>query len=252
MQLQLFRRSLCMQACWSFERMQSFGFSYCLEPWLERCYAGRPEALREARQRHGEFFNTQPHMASLVVGMICALEEEAAAAPDAEKTDKVARLRALKSAAAAALAGLGDALFWGALRPFCAALALAGAMALARQDIWAAAGWAITAYLAAYDVPALALRWIFLRMGYEWKDQIAVRFKDWPGQKAIRYLRWGGSLLSLAAFGLMLRAVPGQLRLFAVLGVAGAAALKVLHISTYKLYISAALIGSIAAWAGWL
>ncbi|MFA6004428.1 MAG: PTS system mannose/fructose/sorbose family transporter subunit IID [Elusimicrobiota bacterium] len=252
MQRRLFWRSLCMQACWSFERMQSFGFVYCIEPWLQRCYGAQPEALREAQQRHSEFFNTQPHMASLVIGMTCALEESAAGSSGEEKADKVARLRALKAAAAAALAGLGDALFWGALRPFCAALALAGAMAFARRSIWLAAIWSAAAYLAAYDLPALALRWGFLRLGYEWKDQIAVRLRDWPGQKTIRYLRWGGSLLALGACGLMLWAVPGPLRGLAALGVAATVGLKVLQVSAYKLYVSAALIGTIAAWAGWL
>ncbi|MDD5655735.1 MAG: PTS system mannose/fructose/sorbose family transporter subunit IID, partial [Elusimicrobia bacterium] len=142
MQMRLFARSLLLQACWNFERMQSLGFALCVEPWLERCYGAQDEARREARLRHQEFFNTQPYMAPLVLGMVCALEEDIAAADAVARPGKVARLRTLKTAAAAALAGLGDALFWGSLRPFCAILALSGALVMLHFGAAAAALWA--------------------------------------------------------------------------------------------------------------
>ena len=101
MRRRLFRRSLQLQSCWNFERMQSLGLAFCLEPWLARCWAGQDGAARAARLRHHEFFNTQPYMAALVVGMVCALEEEAAAAPAGERRDQlVRRLKTLKTAAA--------------------------------------------------------------------------------------------------------------------------------------------------------
>jgi mannose PTS system EIID component len=76
-------RLLLLQAAWSYERMQGLGLMLALEPWLKRCWgaAGAKEALR----RHDGFFNTQPFMAPLVVGMTCALEEEAAEAQGAAR-----------------------------------------------------------------------------------------------------------------------------------------------------------------------
>jgi mannose/fructose/N-acetylgalactosamine-specific phosphotransferase system component IID len=248
----LFGRSLLLQSCWNFERMQSLGLAFCLEPWLERCWAGQDGAARLARLRHQEYFNTQPYMASLVVGMLCALEEEAAAAPAGERRDKlVERLRALKDATAAALAGVGDALFWGALRPLCAGLAAAGALLLWDRPALAAL-WAALAYLAAHNALALPLRWGFLRRGYEWRDQIAVRFREWPAQRLIRALRWGGLALVLAAGAALLLATPSQHRLAGLLALAAGLLLRQAQVSAYRLYGAAVLAGGAASLAGWL
>jgi PTS system mannose-specific IID component len=252
MQGRLFKRSLLLQSCWNFERMQSLGLAFCLEPWLERCWAGQNGAARAARLRHQEYFNTQPYMASLVAGMVCALEEEAAAAPAGEPRERlVKRLKTLKTAAASALAGLGDALFWGALRPFCAALAAAGALALRQKPLWAA-GWAAAAYLLAFNALALALRWRFLALGYEWRDQIAARLKAWPLQRLIRALRWAALALILAAAALLLRAALPHQRLVGACAFAAALLLRTARVSAYRIYALALLSGVAAAWAGWL
>ncbi len=251
MQRRLFGRSLLLQAFWSFERMQSLGFAFCLDPWIERCWSGRDEEIREARLRHQEYFNTQPYMASLVIGMVCALEEAAAGATDADRPAKIERLKALKSAAAAALAGVGDAMFWGALRPFCAALALTCALAL-RQRPMEAAVCAAGVYLIAHNAPALWLRWRFLRLGYEWKDQIAVRLKSWPGQKAIRALRASGLALALVSGVLLLGAVPAPQRPIGLLALVAALLLSLARVSAYRIYAAAAGAGYLAYLAGWM
>jgi mannose/fructose/N-acetylgalactosamine-specific phosphotransferase system component IID len=235
MQMRLFSRSFLLQSCWSFERMQNLGFAYCVDPWLKHCYE-REEDRRQARLRHQEFFNTQPYMAPLVLGMVCALEEEVAVANETERPAKLERLRTLKTAAASALAGLGDALFWGALRPFCAALALSGALLLANSETSSAALWAAVVYLLAYNVPVLTLRWRFLRQGYEWKDQIGVRFKDFGGQRIIRLLRWGGLALTGLAAVLMLAAVAPPSRLPGLLAAAVAVICRFAGLSGYRLY----------------
>ncbi|MDD5627688.1 MAG: PTS system mannose/fructose/sorbose family transporter subunit IID [Elusimicrobia bacterium] len=252
MQGRLFARSLLIQSGWNFERMQSLGLAFCLEPWLERCWAGQEAAGREARLRHHEFFNTQPYMASLVVGMLCALEEEAAAAPvGADRDALVARLKTLKSAAAAALAGVGDALFWGALRPLCAGVAAAGALALWDRPAWAAL-WAAGSYLAVHNGLSLSLRWGFLGRGYEWRGQIAARLKEWPAQRLIRGLRAAGLVLVLAAAALLLVAAPAPHRVLGGLALAAAVLLRAARVSPYRLYAAAVLAGGAAAAAGWL
>ena len=251
MQGRLFGRSLLIQAGWNFERMQSLGLAFCLEPWLARCWAGQNGAARAARLRHQEFFNTQPYMASLVVGMVCALEEEAAAVPAGERRDQlVRRLKTLKTAAASALAGMGDALFWGALRPLCAGLAAAGALVLWNRPVWAAV-WAVGASLVVYNALALALRWRFLRLGYEWRDQIAARLKEWPVQRVIRALRLAGQILVLAAACALLRAMPLAQGVIGLLAVAAALLLRAARVSAYRLYAAAVLVGSAASWVGW-
>jgi mannose/fructose/N-acetylgalactosamine-specific phosphotransferase system component IID len=252
MQGRLFRRSLLLQSGWNYERLQSLGLAFCLEPWLARCWAGQDEAARAARLRHQECFNTQPYMASLVIGMVCALEEEAAAAPAGERRDQlVQRLRILKTASASALAGVGDALFWGALRPMCAGLAIAGVLAL-RDRPWWAAVWAAGIYLVVHNALALVLRWRFLRLGYEWGDQLAARLKEWRVQRLIRALRWAGLALVLTITAWLLRVTPPQQRLAGAMAVAVALFLRPARISAYRLYAAIVLAGGAASWAGWL
>ena len=257
MQFRLARRLTLLQACWSYERMQGLGFAYGMEPWLERCYGERGPDLRQARLRHLEFFNTQPYMASLVLGMVCALEEEAAVLPPGERAGRLSRLKALKAATASALAGIGDALFWGALRSFCAALALAAGILALRCGVGGAVLLMAAVYLAAYDAPALLLRWRGLRWGYESGDQIAVRLQAFPWQAWIRRLRGAGLALAAAA-GLLMLSAPGaragQREAGVVMLAAYLAALfswpKVL--SAYRLYAATCVAGTMAAAAGWI
>jgi PTS system mannose-specific IID component len=250
MRWRIFLRSLLLQSCWSFERMQSLGLAYCLQPWLERLYAERPEELRAALGRHQEFFNTQPYMAPLVIGTICALEEEAAGLPQAEKAAKLNRLRDMKAGAAAALAGLGDAFFWGTLRPFCAALALAATLA-AWPSRWAILG-GVTLYLVSHNVFGLGLRWTGLRLGYDWKENIALRLKKLPAQAALRSLRLSGGALALAACAFALKASSSDSR-GALMGSAALfLALKIKGFGSYELYGGACVAGVIGSAAGWI
>ena len=184
--------------------------------------------------------------------MVCALEEEVAhTAPDG-RSAKVARLKVLKAAASAAMAGLGDAIFWGALRPSCAALALFLALWLKRYGWTQAALGAGAGYLAAYNLPAIALRWRLLRWGYDWKDQIATRLKDWPSQALIKRLRLVGLVLALAAGAFMLRFAPESRRFAGMLALAVYLGLKFAGVPTYRLYAATCVAGFCAALVGWM
>ncbi|MDO8805231.1 MAG: PTS system mannose/fructose/sorbose family transporter subunit IID, partial [Elusimicrobiota bacterium] len=59
------------------------GFAFCLQPALEKIYQDK-DALKAALLRHLQLFNTQPYMASFVLGNVASLEEKAAASPDPE------------------------------------------------------------------------------------------------------------------------------------------------------------------------
>ncbi len=254
MQARICARSLLLQACWSFERMQGVGLSFCLEPWLEQAWRGDAEALREAKVRHQAFFNTQPYVAGIVIGMICGLEEEAAAAPPAERGAKLERLQALKTAASAALAGMGDAFFWGALRPFCAALALCLTLALWHLSPTAAVLWGAGAYLIVHNSAALTLRWRGLRLGYEWKGAIAARLQQLPAQAAIRRVRLAAFALAVGATGMAAAAFPLRWALRGLLAAAAFMALSLLpsRITAHGVYAATCALGvAVAAAAAW-
>lgn len=198
MRSRIFARLMLLQARWSYDRMQAAGLAFALEPWLG-----------ERAARHGDScFNTHPYMAPLTAGMVCGLEEEAAAAPADKREALLKRADALRTAVACSLAGVGDALFWGALRPACAAAALVVGM-ITRSPLAA-----VAVYLTAYNLPALWLRWRGLRLGYEWKGDIAARLKDYPFQRWIRVLKFSATALLVALLGLLSLATPtGPLRI---------------------------------------
>ena len=66
-----------MQASWSFERMQSLGFAFAIAPALKKLYPNGAEY--ESRLRlHMDYFNTQPYLASFILGAVVRMEEERA------------------------------------------------------------------------------------------------------------------------------------------------------------------------------
>jgi mannose/fructose/N-acetylgalactosamine-specific phosphotransferase system component IID len=251
----LWLRSLLLQSTWNFESMQGLGFLWGVEPFLARAYPDAA-ALRAARSRHLEYFNTNPYFAPLVVGMTCALEEEAASLAGPERETKLARIGALKKAAASPLAGLGDVLFWQTLRPFCAAVALLAGLYLWRSGTAAAPAAMALCYLALYNAPSINARRQGFALGYEWRDQIAVRLKRYPWQSWIKALRWGGTglavllmIFALAGARLPIERLAGILATLAFL-IADRVALR--PVSAAKLYSGVVAFGTLAACAGWI
>jgi len=257
MRLKIFARSLFLQSCWSYERMQGLGLAYCLEPWLKRCYGDDSEGRRRALARHQEFFNTQPYMASFVIGALCGIEEEACGASQAAGEGLFLKMRALKSSVACALAAIGDALFWGALRSFCAALSAALAVCLWRAG--SSGGLLLlvpAAYLAAYDAPSLLLRWRGIAVGFQRREGLVLALKEFPWQSWIKGLRWAGTALALAAVALALTSpfpTPGRRWEGAAAFAAAVAAFKLAAgVSAWKLYAAVCVMGCLAAAAGWM
>jgi PTS system mannose-specific IID component len=116
-------RASLLQATWNYERQQGIGWAYALAPALQRLLPDAA-ARRDRLAEHTAYFNTQPTMASLALGVVAALEERRAAGegPDAESVARV------KTALGSALAALGDRLFWFTLRPFAAMLGILAAL----------------------------------------------------------------------------------------------------------------------------
>lgn len=246
-------RLLLLQGCWNFQGMQAVGFAYGLQPWLQHCYKDRPEEMRKALSRHLEYFNTNPYMSSLVAGMACALEEDVSRLPAEESEVARERLLVLKNNAAAALAGLGDALFWSALRPFCGALALAllMGMLLVSPPMFVVVV-AIIGYLAVYNMTALILRWKGLSWGYRWKQELPLKLKEFPWQACIRGLRRAGLAFALAGLAAFYYHPPltWLYGLPAVLVLTLFVFVKFLPLSSAQIYTAVCLLGALASVAG--
>jgi mannose PTS system EIID component len=109
----LFIRSFLLQASWNFEQMQGLGALFALAPLFRNLYQG--EELQQACARHLSYFNTHPFIAPLILSGVAQLEANGAEAVEVEE------FRQLLMAPCAAM---GDAFFWGGVRPFAAVLAM--------------------------------------------------------------------------------------------------------------------------------
>ena len=67
-------RSFGIQASWNYERMIGQGFLFVILPGLKKIKKTE-DSLKECAQRHLEFFNSHPYMASYARGSSLRLEE---------------------------------------------------------------------------------------------------------------------------------------------------------------------------------
>ena len=116
-------RSTFLQGSWNYERMQNGGWAFSIIPAIKKLYKTEEEHSA-ALKRHLEFFNTHPYVASPVIGVTLALEEERA--NGAEVDD--AAIQGVKVGMMGPLAGVGDPVFWFTVRPILGALGASLAM----------------------------------------------------------------------------------------------------------------------------
>ncbi|MEW6517004.1 MAG: PTS system mannose/fructose/sorbose family transporter subunit IID [candidate division FCPU426 bacterium] len=176
-------RSLFLQTCWNFQGMQNVGFSFALVP-LARALYPEPERRQALLARHLEFFNTHPYCASIILGVVCRLEEE----NDPEAA------RRIKGSMMGPLAALGDTVFWAMLKPSLALLAVCW--------IWAAGsghpGLALLGpvlYLLLFNLAHLSLRAGGVLVGYARGLEIVKDLRRFNPQLIARRLGWMASVL---------------------------------------------------------
>ena len=180
-----FIRSYFLLGSFNFERMQSMGFCVSMMPILKRVYGDNKEELKAALKRHLEFFNTQPFVAAAIMGIIGAMEEKRANGADISP----ATLSGVKVGLIGPLAGVGDPIFWGTIRPVLAALG---------------AGIALTGsiigpiiFFVAFNAIRLATHWYGVKYGYEKGTQLVENI----GGNEMKFLTEGASVLGLLVMG---------------------------------------------------
>ncbi|MDC9621284.1 PTS mannose transporter subunit IID [Xenorhabdus sp. XENO-7] len=120
----VFLRSNLCQGSWNFERMQALGFCFSMVPVIRRLYPENTEERKQAIKRHLEFFNTHPYVAAPILGVTMAMEEQRANGADIDD----GAINGIKVGLMGPLAGVGDPIFWGTVRPVFAALGAGIAM----------------------------------------------------------------------------------------------------------------------------
>ena len=122
--LSIWWRSTFIQGSWNYERMQNGGWAFSLIPAIKKLYKTKEERSA-ALTRHLEFFNTHPYVASPIIGVTLALEEDRA---NGAQVDDVT-IQGVKVGMMGPLAGIGDPVFWFTVRPILGALGASLAMA---------------------------------------------------------------------------------------------------------------------------
>ena len=179
----IFIRSNFLLGSFNFERMQAIGFCVSMLPALKKLYTG--DDLKMALKRQLEFFNTQPFLATPIMGIIAAMEEKRS--NGAEIGDET--LSGVKIGLIGPLAGVGDPIFWGTLRPVLAALG---------------AGVALTGsiigpliFFIAFNLIRLLTNWYGVMYGYNKGTELVTEM----GGNKLRYLTEGSSVLGLLVMG---------------------------------------------------
>lgn len=109
---------------YNFEKQEAPGFIFSLIPVLEKVYQD-PKEKKDAYRRHTELFLTEAHLSHFVIGLTAAMEERYANEKDIDPVS----IGAIKSALMGPLAGIGDSLYHGTLRPIMAGIAISMVMA---------------------------------------------------------------------------------------------------------------------------
>ena len=177
-------RSTFLLGSFNFERMQSIGFAVSMIPAIKRFYSTKEEQA-EALTRHLEFFNTQPWVASSIMGVTAAMEREKAAGKDIDD----AAITNVKVGLMGPLAGVGDPIYWGTARIVLAAIGAS----------FAIAGNILGPLIFFFGLSAIrwATRWYGFKYGYEKGTEIVSE----AGGNTLQKITQGASVMGLFVMG---------------------------------------------------
>ena len=176
-----------LQGSWNYERMQNGGYAYSMIPALRKLYPNKKD-LSAALQRHLVFFNTHPYLASPVLGVTLALEEDKA--NGAEVTDDA--IQGVKVGMMGPLAGVGDPVFWYTVRPIVGALG--ASMAIAGNVMGP------ILFFVIWNIIRIAFLWYTQEFGYKAGSAITSDMSGGMLQKVTR----GASMMGMFVLGALI------------------------------------------------
>lgn len=179
-------RSQFIQANWNYERMHNVGYAFTMNPLIRTLYKNKEDQI-QAAQRHLEFVNTHPYLYGPINGVVIALEEERANGTDI--SDEA--INGVKIGMMGPLAGIGDPVFWGTLRPVIGAFA--ASMALSQSILGP------IIFFVAWNVIRWAFIWYTQELGYRSGTEIT---KDLGGG-ILQKITTGASILGMFVMGVL-------------------------------------------------
>lgn len=178
-------RSLGMEWDWNYERQMNMAFCYSMLPVIKKLYPTKEEQT-EAMQRHLEFFNTTPHLSTLILGITAAMEEQNANDPEFETES----INNVKVSLMGPLAGIGDSFIWGTLR----IIATGVGVSLAAQGNFLGP----LLFLLLFNIPAQGLRFYLMHAGYKLGSGFLAKVQE---SGLMEILTYGASILGLMVIG---------------------------------------------------
>ena len=182
---QVFWRSFGIEWDWNYERQMNMGYCYSLLPVIKKLYPN-PEDQKAAMKRHLEFFNTTPHMSTLILGISAAMEEQKANDPNFD----TASINDVKVSLMGPLAGIGDSFIWGTLRIIATGIGLS----LATQGNILGP----ILFFLIFNIPAQGLRCYLLSAGYKLGGGFLAKLQQ---SGLMELLTYGASILGLTVIG---------------------------------------------------
>jgi fructoselysine/glucoselysine PTS system EIID component len=181
----IFWRSFGLQSAFSFDRMQALGFTWTLIPFLKKLYGNTAE-FGKALRRHLVFFNTHMWIPGPIFAMVADLE--ARRAQDPTKVEEQS-IQAVKGSLMGPLAGIGDSMFHGTLRPLMGGVSAS----LALQGIPIAP----LLFLVVTNAVHVAVRWFSQDYGFRLGGNLFERVD----QAGLRRVMEGSAIAGLMALG---------------------------------------------------
>uniref|UniRef100_UPI00403FB3EA PTS system mannose/fructose/sorbose family transporter subunit IID n=1 Tax=Candidatus Enterococcus willemsii TaxID=1857215 RepID=UPI00403FB3EA len=181
----VFWRSFQMEFSWNYERQMSLAYVYAMIPILKKLYPNK-EDMSSALKRHLEFFNTTPHIVTLILGINAAMEQE-----NAEDTNfDVNTIDSIKTSLMGPLAGIGDSFFWGTLRLI--ATGVGTSLALQGNILGP------LLFLIIFNVPHLLFRYFATGWGYKLGTGFLKKIQE---NGLMNSLTFGASIIGLMVVG---------------------------------------------------
>lgn len=180
----LFWRYFALQSAFSFERMQTLGWTWTFMPLLKKLYP-KAEDFRAALKRHLTFFNTEPTMGSFIVGTVASLEEKRAKGEDI--SDEA--INSVKASLMGPFAGVGDSLIQGTVRFIAAGIGIA----FAQQGSILGP----ILFILLFNTVNLGIRWYGLNYSYRMGTRLLADLGALQFQRFIE----GGSIVALMVVG---------------------------------------------------
>ena len=183
--MKVFWRSFTMEWSWNYERQSNMSYTYAMIPIINKLYKTTKDKS-DALKRHLEFFNTTPHISTLMLGISTAMEEINAKSDGFDTSS----INNVKVGLMGPLAGIGDSFFWGTLRVI--ATGIGTSLALQGNILGP------ILFLLVFNVPHILVRYLFMSWGYKLGAGVLDKIQKSGLMESLTY---GAAILGLMVIG---------------------------------------------------